>query len=647
MTKGKWIGFGLLGLLALFVIWLFIPSEDTDNTNVKREAAENDGDYTILVYMNGSDLESEYDEESDSYYGAASSDLEEMISGLSGDRVRVLVETGGTLAWADERIDAEQNQRWLIEDGQFTHAADVGLRNIGEADTLADFVAWGVEQYPADKYALIFWNHGGGSVLGFGADERFDYDSLTLDELAAGLKTAQMSTDVSFEVIGFDACLMANVETASLLSPYGRYLVASEELEPGHGWDYTAALSRLSDEPDADGATLGRWIADGYRQHAEDNDQEKNITLSVVDMSRMERVVTALEAFAQEVDSGISVDRSGFFSLANGRSRADEYGSSSTPEEASDMVDLLAFVRNVAERYPDTSKELENALQDAVVYNIVSVGHPDASGLSIYFPHRNKINFDDNLQRFAAIGFSDKYVEFLHWYVSGLLGNSETVEVSTSGQLNFSYNEEEDEYAPYEVYVDPEELEQIEQIYAIVSMYSDEDAGEDSPLIYLGYDHYVDVDWEEGIIRDDFTGEWLMWDGNFVTLDLVSQGDGFIRYAIPAKLNGKDVDILVHYDVEEETFEVLGAWKGLGSETGMPDKNIIPIREGDRIVPQFYYYYDSGEDGYMDGDEFVVGDTIDLEYDYLPNGSYLYGFSLVSYSGEETLTDFIEFELED
>src|SRR5690606_27707020 len=135
----------------------------------------------------------------------------------------------------------------------------------------------------------------------------------------------------------------------------------------------------------------------------------------------------------------------------------------------------------------------------------------------------------------------------------------------------------------YEVRVDPQELEEIEQIYAVVSMYADDEAGEDSPLIYLGYDHYVDVDWEQGVIRDDFTGEWLMWDGHFIALDLISQGDGYIRYAFPVKLNGKEMDVLVHYDIEEDHFEVMGAWAGLGSETGMPDKNIVQIQAGDRI----------------------------------------------------------------
>ncbi|MBD2846515.1 hypothetical protein IDH44_15045 [Paenibacillus sp. IB182496] len=632
----------------------FVAGSEDARTSEQEEYAgtaandplDNQAEYTILVYMNGSDLESAYDEESDARDGAATADLDEMISGTSGERVRVVVETGGTLAWANTVVDGEQNQRWLIENGELYHLEDVGRRNIGDADTLTDFVVWGTTHYPAEKYGLIMWNHGGGSVLGFGSDEWYDYDSLTLDELVAGLDEAFAQTGEQFELIGFDACLMANVETAFMLSPYSRYMVASEELEPGHGWDYAAVFDRLSEQPGANGAQLGQWIADTYQAHAVDYGQEKNITLSVIDMAQTGNVVVALEALVDEAASVISVDRSNFYRFANGRSRAEEYGGASSPDESSDMVDLLALTRNVAELYPETAENLEDALQKAVIYNVNSVGRPDAAGLSIYFPHRNKANFEDNLQLFSNIGFSQTYVSFLEQYVNEMLDGEDAVNVTMRDGLEFGYSEDDDEYAPYEVYVDPYELERIEQIYAIVSMYVSEEDGDESPMLYLGYDHYVDVDWEQGIIRDDFTGEWLMWDGNFVTLELLTQGEDYIRYAIPVKLNGKDMDILVHYDIEQGSFEVLGAWGGLSGETGMPDKNMIPVQRGDEIIPQFYYYTDT-EDGYVDGDAFTVGATIELAYDFLPNGSYLYGFSLVDYAGNETLTDFIEFELED
>jgi hypothetical protein len=602
-------------------------------------------DYTVLVYMNGSDLESDYDEDYEEYTGTATSDLIEMIDGLYSSEVRIIIETGGTLAWGNEFINGEENQRWMIEDGELVHLADLGPKNIGEAQTLADFVAWGVTTYPADKHALIFWNHGGGSVLGFGYDEWFDGDSLSLDEIGLGLEAAYNYTGVQFELIGFDACLMATLETAHMLSPYGRYMVASQELEPGHGWDYTAIAAALSEDSSIDGGQLGQLIVDSYKAHAEYYEQEKMITLSVIDLSWMSEVVEALEDFVMEAGSQIAVDEKSFYSFANGRSRAEDYGVASGNADVTDMVDLMAVVRNVADAYPQTAYALESALKAAVVYNMNSIGRPAASGLSIYFPHKDKDNFEDNLEIFQSIGFSDIYNEFLKTYISGLRGEPVQMALNNKNRISFTYHGLDDENAPYEVRLDPEVMEQIEQIYAVVAMIVEES---ESTMIYLGYDHYVDVDWDTGVIRDDFTGEWLMWDGNFVLLDLVMQSDDYIRYAIPAILNGKDVDILVHFDIDSNTFEVLGAWAGIGETSGMPDKNIMKIRPGDVIIPQFYYYdEETEEEGYVDGDAFTVGDTIDLEYDFLPDGNYLYGFSIVDYGGNETLTDFVEIVLEE
>lgn len=658
MSKKGWLAL-IGGLIILGFGWLVMSEDDWEDTgdsapyeanadadaDMDADSSTNGDGYTILVYMNGSDLESEYDEESGAYYGAATADIVEMIDGLSHDGIQLIIETGGTAAWGNELISADINQRWKVEDGELLHLADVGQRNMGEAETLTDFITWGMDSYPSNNYALLFWNHGGGAVLGFGADEHYDGDSLTLDEIGYALEAAYHTTNEQFELIGFDACLMATVETAHMLSPYGRYLVASEELEPGHGWDYTSIMSALSDKPGMNGRQLGVVIADSYRAHAEAYGQDKNITLSVTDLSQMDNVVAALEAFIEEAQGAISVDSSSFYRFANGRSLAEDYGSSSGQGSSTDMVDLLALVRNVSKLSLSTGAALEAALQEAVAYNINSAGRPAASGLSIYFPHKDKDNFASNLAAFEEIGFSETYTAFLHNYVTRLKSNTSKVAIVQSNELEVGYNEEEDEYAPYEVYIDPDDLERIEQIFAVVSMYADDSS---STLIYLGYDHYVNVDWDTGVIQDAFTGEWLMWEDNFVTLELVNQGEDYVRYAIPVKLNGKEMDVLVHFDIETETFDILGAWAGISETTGMPDKNLIQLKDGDVIIPQYYYYDEySDEDGYVDGEAFTItGDTY-LEYADLPLGSYLYGFSIVDYSGNETLTDFIEFVLEE
>ena len=478
-------GASLIALLLVFLVIEFVLGDDeetpgnwADRANVTDEAGEsgeaddsvtraanrNKPGYTVMVYMNGSDLESSFYEEGSAYDGAAAADLSEMVAGLTGDEINVIVETGGTLAWTYPGIDGSQNQRWKLEDGELRHLADLGPRNMGDPLTLTDFVVWSMENYPSNNYALIFWNHGGGSVLGFGVDELFDGDSLTLDEIAAGLEGAYAQTGQTLELVGFDACLMATVETAYAVSPYANYLVASQELEPGHGWDYEPILRYLSDNPAAGGAELGRVIVDSYREHAIEYEQDDMITLSVTDLGRVAAIVDALERFVAEAAPEIEAGDSGFYALASSRAKAEDYGSASADGEVTDMTDLASIARNASANYPESADALIRAVQSAVVYNMHSKGRPNAAGLSIYFPHKDLNDYESNLEVYGQIGFSDSYFEFLQMYVSRLTGEKVEFSImeSNAGEFNWEYGTDDPEV--YEIRIDPDDLERIAEI---------------------------------------------------------------------------------------------------------------------------------------------------------------------------------------
>lgn len=116
---------------------------------------------------------------------------------------------------------------------------------MGDPETLKGFLNYAEENYPADHKMLLFWNHGGGSVSGVSFDENYEMDSLVLDELSAVMKDVY-GDKKPFEVVGFDTCLMATVDTANVFQNYASYMVASEETEPGNGWLYSGWLSKLA-----------------------------------------------------------------------------------------------------------------------------------------------------------------------------------------------------------------------------------------------------------------------------------------------------------------------------------------------------------------------------------------------------------------
>ena len=174
--------------------------------------------------MNGSDLES--------LEALATDDLEEMVRSDISDRVAVVIETGGTRKWTDSsllpEIDAQKNQRWQMTDDGLILLEEISKTNMGDATTLSSFLDFGMTECPSDQYALMMWNHGNGSIVGFGSDEHFAYDSLLLSEMAAALETNYMKHGEKFDLISFDACLMGTLENAYVMAPYGDYLLSSE-----------------------------------------------------------------------------------------------------------------------------------------------------------------------------------------------------------------------------------------------------------------------------------------------------------------------------------------------------------------------------------------------------------------------------------
>ena len=142
---------------------------------------------------------------------------------------------------------------------------DLGEVDSGAPETLTDFMVWAMTNYPAKKYALIMSDHGAGWMGGWNDDAPEEGSTLSVDEIDQAIGAALAETGVEqLEFMGFDACLMSQVEALSGIAPYARYAVASEEVEPAMGWAYSKFLGQLADEPEQSGADLAKSIVESY-----------------------------------------------------------------------------------------------------------------------------------------------------------------------------------------------------------------------------------------------------------------------------------------------------------------------------------------------------------------------------------------------
>ena len=255
--------------------------------------------------------------------------------------------------------------------------------NVGSPDTLSDFIAEGLSANPADHYAVVLWNHGAGWP-GMGPDETDGNDILDLAEIdqafTDGLAAAGLDR---IDLVGFDACLMATYEVAAVMSQYADYMIASSELEPGHGWNYEV-LADITAETDP--MTLGTMVIDGFAAQAESEDTSDDITLSLLDLAAVPQVESALADLAAPL---MDDPASSAPVLATAQANTLGFGANPDPELDSFQMDLAGLAAAIADEeaaYADVAQGVIDAVDEMVLASTTGRVTADATGLSIYLP---------------------------------------------------------------------------------------------------------------------------------------------------------------------------------------------------------------------------------------------------------------------
>lgn len=277
-------------------------------------------------------------------------------------------------------------KRFLVKNGSLQQLADLGEIDTAAPSNLASFIGWGVHAYPAAHYMLILWDHGGG-WQGFGVDETIPggsgQDMMGLLRIQTGLHDGLQQAGIAkFDVLGFDACMMATFEVAEVVKPYANLLLASEETEPGHGWDYSV----LSGAASLDALSLSKKFVDGFQAIANTapwNDGA-NITLSIIDLSKLGPIETALSQTATDYATTAAMPPL-VSSVATSRDAALKFGDNPDPSVAFNLLDAGDLFGRLTGLGADATA-LKSAVLGAVAYKVNGSAYTRATGMSIYFP---------------------------------------------------------------------------------------------------------------------------------------------------------------------------------------------------------------------------------------------------------------------
>jgi len=334
--------------------------------------------------------------------------------------------------------------------------------NTGDPRNLTDFIVWAEQNYPAEKYALILWNHGTGwkeddiygryrekiekahSLGEARAGHRgerlrkqalfiptvgeimsiedsvvrgicYDDSSMSFldnDALAKALEDAQTKTGKRLALIGMDACLMSMVEVACQLQPFADIMVGSQEIEQGEGWPYEPILQQLTREPDMSPAQLGEIIVNefgNYYLKVSRNAGGIN-TQSEINLLVIPEIMEKIKHVADMVEETYSQDFQVELAVGRARKRVQTF-------HDPDYVDFRHFIIQLASEYNGKNEQLSKRLEfllhcltpelvdGLILKNFHGANRPNANGVSIYFPTQRYSPYYDK-QKFVVAGWN-------------------------------------------------------------------------------------------------------------------------------------------------------------------------------------------------------------------------------------------------
>jgi hypothetical protein len=579
-------------------------------------------------------------------------DLEEMMAVGSSAAINLVVlsdrhvDDDGGRQYTNRAVGGLKNwtsaKLMVVEKGRLRELADWGEVNMGDPATLKRFLQTVTERFPANRFGLVFGDHGAGWV-GIVGDESAGGDSLTTLELPPVLRDVTVRTG-KFDLIGFDACLMANLEAAKAIAPFGKTMVASEELEPGNGWDYTPLLTAFSKNASMNGAALGRIVVDTFRDFylgEAEGGRDKTVTLGVIDLEKIPALETAVSNLGLRNQSFIKAGGlDNWKKTSRARGETEQFGHKGDGEGASHLYDVIDYAENLKREQPDaeTVKAADAviaAVKAAVVYKFSGAAHPRARGLSIYFPPDKETLLDYD---YAATPFSvsGKWLPFLADYAGARFADTVAPKIE-------------------KVVTDDEKIA-ASDVVTVTAKVSADDIEEATFVLAESYDNEqliigaipAEPD-ANGVLREEWDGSWFsIGDGQkelicpITNFEHLEDAQDIFLAEVPAEIRFRGtkewqrVTLYFYLDFNEE--EVMGEFVYAFSFKGSQARE-IEIETGDAVRPVYLSIDENGAASLIASDDkddvlnITGGDSLSVGRAAVAAGNYLIGFTATDYAG--------------
>jgi len=345
------------------------------------------GEWTIMVYMDGdNNLEK---------YALWNLNNMEKVDMPSNVHITFMLDRSPNFSkldgdWSDTRmgiVSHDLNPKTITSPME-----NVGELNMGNPDTLTSFINWSTEIAPAEHYALILWDHGDG-VEGTCWDFSSNYDNLTISEIQRAIENSNVD---KFDLIGFDACLMSDIDVAFGLKDVTDFLVMSQAEEPATGWNYSKWLSIFNYTSNPSTELLAKAVALTYGHF-----YRYPVTMSVIDTSKTDELLDSMENFAHD----LLAQPTDVYDLIDAAKETKQFD-----KEYVDLYQLMNnfIAQDISPALSQDALDITNVLNEMVVYN--AGGMPNANGISLYFPKEPMHDYTpDNFDWLNTTGWNEVY----------------------------------------------------------------------------------------------------------------------------------------------------------------------------------------------------------------------------------------------
>ncbi len=563
------------------------------------EGSDSKYENALYIYMCGSTLETKN--------AIASNNISEMLKSNIDSNTVIIIETGGARKWRDHDIPNDEIVRYRIANGRLIELERDSNQNMGEAKTLSSYLDFCNQNFDAKNKTFLFWNHGAGSIDGVCLDENYSLDGLT----PAEINEAFDETNSQFNTVCFDACLMANYETMRVVCEHANTMIASEEIEPAAGWNYKTLVENIGSSNFAD------EILNSFSERCKEKGKTL-YTLSAVDLTKFGQVETAFDAFcnnvldekAAESDLG-SVSQAALDSMSFGEQ-----------ENKSNQVDLGQFSKNL------NFNSLEQKIKDCTTV-VNGQGRQGASGISIYFPIKDKTSLTNYLRSKS----NEAYTLFLGRNFVNSSTNRKSVQFKDEGSIvdtsfNFSITQSS--------------VSKVQSVIYDVYQLSDD---ETEPANCIGFANDVNRT-SASSYSIQFSGNWVSLEGHILSIEPIDKVGDIAVFCAPVKLNGRMGDLRFTYNSKTGEFLLQGfvADDDNTADGSAASGRLEDIIEGDEIVVLSEKFEDneSLETKLIETATITASQNLELKKTKLPDGRYqIYGIITDIYGNEYTTKDYL------